>query len=61
MKKYALGKEGTPSVSYTQEALLDRERFKLRMTRFLESMDDLWDEYERLKKYSPEQEERNSL
>lgn len=61
MKKSVLGKEGTPSASYNQDALLDRERFKLRMTRFLESMDDLWDEYERLKKYSPEQEERNSL
>jgi hypothetical protein len=57
MKEYVLSKEGTLSISYKQEALLDPERFKLRMTRFLESIDDLWDEYERLKKYSARQKE----
>ena len=51
MKECVLSKEGNLNISYNQGALLDRERFKLRMTRFLESMDDLWDEYERLKKY----------
>ena len=57
MKEFALSTQGTMSVPNKQEALFDRERFSLRMTRLLESMDDLWDEYERLKKYSLRQKE----
>ncbi len=59
MKVRVLSREGTLSILDNQEALFDRERFKLRMTRLLESLDDLRDEYKRLKKYSPRQKEQD--
>jgi hypothetical protein len=57
MKECVLNEEGTLSIFDKQEGLLDPERFKARMSRWLDSVDELWDEYEKLKKYSVRQKE----
>jgi hypothetical protein len=57
MKECVLNEEGTLSISDRQEDLFDQERFKARMSRWLDSVDELWDEYEKLKKYSSRQKE----
>jgi hypothetical protein len=57
MKECVLNEEGTLSISDRQEDLFDPERFKTRMSRWLDSVDELWDEYEKFKKYSSRQKE----
>ena len=57
MKEFSLTDEGTLSISDNQQGLLDPERFKERMSRWMDSADELWDEYEKLKKYSARQKE----
>ena len=44
MKECVLSEEGVLSISDNQEGLLDPERFKARMSRWLDSVDELWDQ-----------------
>jgi len=50
-------KDVTPSISEKEEVLFDPERFKVRMSRWMNAVDELWDEYEKLKRHSLRQKE----
>ena len=57
MEESAASKKAIPNASDKEEDLFDPERFKQRMSRWMESVDELWDEYEKLKEHSLSQKE----
>ena len=57
MKECTSGINKAPGTSEKEEVLFDAQRFELRMSRWMKSVDELWDEYEKLKKYSLRQKE----
>ena len=52
MEESVASKKATPNASDREKDLFDPERFKQRMSRWMESVNELWDEYERLKEHS---------
>jgi hypothetical protein len=57
MRECALSQKEAVSLTDKGEVLFNSERFKQRMGRWMETADELWDEYEELKKYSLRQKE----